>query len=174
MHAIRNFALLLGIAAAGLAMAAGKPVAKKNGNAHPERRTIAAVVAASPDFRTLGTVLASAGLTEGLGDSGPHTLFAPTNAAFARLPAGTLAELMKPENHDKLLAIMDYHLVPLVVDAKELSRLKAVPTVDGDPLTVTLDGKQVLVDNAHVAKTEIQATNGVIFTIDTLLMPDGR
>ena len=174
MRTIRNFVLLLGIAATGLAIAAGKPVAKKTGNEHTERQSIAAVVASNPDFKTLGTALTAAGLSEGLNASGSQTLFAPTEAAFAKLPAGALGELMKPENHDKLVAIMNYHLVPQTVEAKQLSKLTLVPTVNGDPLAVTHDGKQVMVDNARVVRADIRASNGVIHAIDTLLMPDGK
>jgi uncharacterized surface protein with fasciclin (FAS1) repeats len=174
MRVIRQIVLLLGIAAAGFALAAGKPAVKRPGNEHFERQTVAAVVASHPDFKTLGVTLVAAGLSEELNGDGPQTLFAPTEAAFAKLPAGTLDGLMKPENHDKLAAILRYHLVPQKVDAKQLAKLKFVPTVNGDPLTVTLDGKQVMVDNARVVKADIKASNGVIHAIDTLLMPDGK
>jgi uncharacterized surface protein with fasciclin (FAS1) repeats len=174
MRAIRNFVLLLGIAAAGFAIAAGKPVTRKVGGDHAIRQSIAAVIASNPDFKTLGVALTAAGLSEGLNGPDPQTLFAPTEAAFAKLPAGTLDGLMKPENHDKLAAILRYHLVPSRVEAKQLAKLKFVPTVNGDPLAVTLDGKQVLIDNARVVKADIKASNGVIHAIDTLLMPDGK
>jgi uncharacterized surface protein with fasciclin (FAS1) repeats len=174
MRVIRHFVLLLGIAAAGFAIAAGKPVAKKSGSEHVEQQSIAAIVASNPDFKTLGVALTAAGMSEDLNGGGPQTLFAPTEAAFAKLPAGTLDGLMKPANHDKLVAILRYHLVPSRVEAKQLAKLKFVPTVNGDPLAVTLDGKQVMVDNAHVVKPDIRASNGVIHAIDTLLMPDGK
>lgn len=174
MRVIRRFVLLLGIAAAGFAVAAGKPVAKKPGNQHLERQSIAAIVASSPDFKTLSAALTSAGLNEDLNASGPQTLFAPTEAAFAKLPAGTLDGLMKPENHDRLAAILRYHLVPSRVEAKQLAKLKFVPTVNGDPLAFTLDGKQLMLDNARVVKADIKASNGVIHAIETLLIPDGN
>ena len=174
MRVIRNFVLLLGIAAAGFAIAAGKPVAKKIGSEHVQSQSIAVIVAANPDFKTLGAALTAAGLSEGLDEPGPQTLFAPTEAAFAKLPPGALDELMKPENHDKLADILRYHLVPQTVEAKQLAKLTLLPTVNGDPLAVTHAGKQVMVDNARVLRADIGASNGVIHAIDTVLMPDGK
>ena len=174
MRVIRNFVLLLGIAAAGIAFAAGKPAARKIGGDHIGRQSIAAIAASNPDFKTLGVALTAAGLSEDLNGANMQTLFAPTEAAFAKLPAGTLDGLMKPESHDKLAAILRYHLVPSRVEAKQLAKLKFVPTVNGDPLAVTLNGKQVMVDNARVLKSDIKASNGVIHAIDTVLMPDGK
>ena len=174
MRVIRQFVLLLGIAAAGFAIAAGKHTPRKIGSEHAQPQSIAVIVASSPDFKTLSAALTAAGLNEDLNASGPRTLFAPTEAAFAKLPAGTLDGLMKPENHDKLTAILRYHLVPSRVEAKQLAKLKFVPTVNGDPLAVTLDGRQVMLDNARVVKADIKASNGVSHAIDTLLMPDGK
>ena len=179
MRVIRNFVLLLGIASAGLAIAAGKPAAKKIGSEHIERQSIAVMVASNPDFKTLGAALTTAGLSESLNGSGTqtrssYTLFAPTEAAFAQLPAGVLDDLMKPENHDKLVEILRYHLVPQMVEAKQLLKLTLVPTVNGDPLAVTHAGKQLMIDNARVVKADIKASNGVIHAIDTLLIPDGK
>lgn len=174
MSLIRNVVVLLGIAAAGFAIAAGKPLAKKTVHGHVERQSIAAIVASRPDFKTLGVALTAAGMSENLGGSGSQTLFAPNEAAFAKLPAGMLDGLMKPENHAKLTDILRYHLVPQKVEAKQLVKLKFVPTVNGDPLAITLDGKQLMIDNAHVVKPDIQASNGVIHAVDTVLMPDGK
>ena len=177
MRTIRNCILLLGCAVAGLAIAAGRHAPTKTSSEHSRPQSIAAIVASNPDFKTLGAALASAGLSEGLGDGASsespvsQTLFAPTEIAFAKLPAGTLDDLMKPENHDKLAAILRYHLVPQKVDAKQLAKLKFVPTVNGDPLAVTLDGRQVMIDGARVVKADIKASNGVIHAIDEVLAP---
>lgn len=170
MRVIRNFVLLLGLIAAGFAIA-GKPVAEKPGTG---RHSITAMLAANPDFKTLGAALAAAGLSEDLNEAGAQTLFAPTNAAFAKLPAGTLENLMQPANRARLADILRYHLVPETVEAKQLLKLTLVPTVYGEPLRVSHTGRQVMVGNARVLKTDIKASNGMIHAIDTVLMPDGR
>lgn len=179
MRMIRHFALCLGIAAAGFAIAAGKHAPEKIAGEHTRAQSIEAIVASSPDFKTLSAVLTAAGLGVHLNvdDSqtqDTYTLFAPTEAAFAKLPAGALDDLLKAQNHDKLVAILRYHLVPEVVEARQLGKLKFVPTLNGDPLTITPNGKQPMVDNARLLRTDIRASNGVIHAIDTLLMPDGK
>ena len=89
-------------------------------------------------------------------------------------PVVDLEDLMKPENHDKLVEILRYHLVPQMVEAKQLLKLTLVPTINGDPLAVTHAGKQLMIDNARVVKADIKASNGVIHAIDMLLIPDGK
>lgn len=173
MKGFRTVLLVLGIAMASLVFA-GKPIAGKANVEHAPRQSIAASVASNPNFKTLATALAAAGLREGLDAPGSRTLFAPTEAAFAKLPPGKLDEWMKPENHDQLVAILNYHLVPMKVEAKQLARLAIVPTVNGDPLVVAGQGKQVSVDGARLIKTDIQASNGVIHAIDNVLIPDGK
>ena len=105
--------------------------------------------------------------------SGPFTVFAPTDEAFAKLPKGTVEELLKPENKDKLKAILTYHVVSGKVMAADVVKLdgKEVKTVQGSPVVIKVDGGTVMVGNAKVTKTDIQTSNGVIHVIDTVLLP---
>ncbi|RPH88306.1 MAG: fasciclin domain-containing protein, partial [Desulfobacteraceae bacterium] len=102
---------------------------------------------------------------------GPFTVFAPTDEAFAKLPAGTLDTLLKPENKEKLKGILTYHVVPGKVMAKDVVTLKEAKTVNGQMLTIAAKDGKVMVDNAHVAKTDVVAGNGVIHVIDAVLLP---
>jgi uncharacterized surface protein with fasciclin (FAS1) repeats len=98
-------------------------------------------------------------------------VFAPTDEAFAKLPKGTVEDLLKPENKAKLTAILTYHVVPGKVMAADVVKVKDAKTVQGGSIKVSTMGGQVMVDNAHVVKTDIAASNGVIHVIDTVLMP---
>lgn len=127
---------------------------------------------AAGQFKTLATALEAAGLIDALKGPGPFTVFAPTDEAFAKLPAGTLETLLKPENKEKLKAVLLYHVVPGNVTADQVTKLngKSVKTLQGSSITVkTSHG--VRVDNAKVTQTDIKASNGVIHVIDTVLMP---
>jgi uncharacterized surface protein with fasciclin (FAS1) repeats len=124
-------------------------------------------------FKTLATALGAAGLVETLKGPGPFTVFAPTDAAFAKLPAGTVEGLLKPENKDQLVAILTYHVVPGRVMAADVVKLHEAKTVNGKMLTVaTKDGK-VMIDNATVTATDIAASNGVIHVVDSVILPPG-
>lgn len=122
-------------------------------------------------FTTLGKALEAAGLTETLKGKGPFTMFAPTDAAFAALPKGTLEDLLKPENREKLQQVLTYHVVPGKVMAKQVLTLKEAKTVEGDSLKVMQDNGGVMVNNANVVKTDIKTKNGVIHIIDRVLIP---
>jgi uncharacterized surface protein with fasciclin (FAS1) repeats len=127
---------------------------------------------AAGQFKTLAAALEAAGLIDALTGEGPFTVFAPTDEAFAKLPAGTVESLLKPENKEKLKAILLYHVVPGTVTAKEVMKLNGsmVKTLEGSSIKVaTMRGVQV--DDARVTKTDIRASNGVIHVIDTVLMP---
>jgi len=127
---------------------------------------------AAGQFKTLAAALEAAGLIEALTGEGPFTVFAPTDEAFAKLPAGTVESLLKPENKEKLKSILLYHVVPGNVTAKQVMKLngRAVKTLGGESVKVsTIHG--VTVDDARVTKTDIHASNGVIHVIDTVLMP---
>jgi uncharacterized surface protein with fasciclin (FAS1) repeats len=124
-------------------------------------------------FTILTKALEAAGLTETLKGKGPFTIFAPTDAAFQALPKGTLDELLKPENREKLQQVLTYHVVPGKVMAKQVLTLKEAKTVEGDALKVMKDNGGVMVNNANVVKTDIKSTNGVIHVIDRVLMPGG-
>jgi len=121
-------------------------------------------------FNTLVAAVKAAGLVDTLKGPGPFTVFAPTDEAFAKLPAGTVEELLKPENKSKLVAILTYHVVPGKVMAKDVLKLHEAKTVNGQELTVMAEMGSVMVNNAKV-KTDILCTNGVIHVIDTVVLP---
>jgi uncharacterized surface protein with fasciclin (FAS1) repeats len=122
-------------------------------------------------FTTLAKALGAAGLVDTLKGKGPFTVFAPTDAAFAKLPEGTVESLLKPENKDKLTAILTYHVVPGEVKAADVVKLDEAKTVNGAKVTVKTDGGTVMINDAKVTATDIGASNGVIHVIDTVILP---
>jgi uncharacterized surface protein with fasciclin (FAS1) repeats len=122
-------------------------------------------------FKTLAAALGAANLVTTLKGSGPFTVFAPTDAAFAKLPAGTVENLLKPENKDQLVAILTYHVVPGRVMAADVVKLKEAKTVNGKMLDIETKGEAVMVNDAKVTATDIGASNGVIHVIDTVILP---
>ena len=122
-------------------------------------------------FNTLAAALKAAGLVDTLKGTGPFTVFAPTDEAFAKLPAGTVENLLKPENREKLRAILTYHVVAGKVMAADVVKLTSAKTVQGSAVKIATAGGKVKVDNANVVKTDIGASNGVIHVIDTVIMP---
>jgi len=135
-----------------------------------ESKDIVAVASDSGKFKTLVAAIKAAGLVETLQGTGPFTVFAPTDKAFAKLPAGTVEDLLKPENKEKLVALLTYHVVPGKVMAADVKTMK-VKTVNGQELDVQVINRKVTVDKAKVTKTDIAASNGVIHIIDTVVMP---
>lgn len=145
--------------------------------------TIVDVASGNDDFSTLVTAVTAAGLGETLSGTGPFTVFAPNNAAFAKLPEGTLDTLTQPENKDQLTGILTYHVVPGKTDAATLiEAINAndgayeITTVNGASLTASLDGESVVLTDAAggkstVTATDVEASNGVIHVIDTVVMP---
>jgi uncharacterized surface protein with fasciclin (FAS1) repeats len=130
----------------------------------------------SKDHTTLVAAVKAAGLVETLSSKGPFTVFAPTNAAFGKLPAGTVDTLVKPENKAALTKILTYHVVPGKMNASSLTDGKKLTTVEGETLTVKLDGKKVwLIDakggTSAVTIADVNQSNGVIHVVDTVLMP---
>lgn len=123
-------------------------------------------------FNTLVTAVQAAGLVDTLKGDGPFTVFAPTDEAFAKLPAGTVDELLKPENRDQLVSLLTYHVVPGKIMSKDIAGKTAqVDSVQGSKLSVdATDG--VTVDNANVIAADIEASNGVIHVIDSVVMPN--
>ncbi len=137
---------------------------------HGKGKTVVDVAAGNPDFSTLVTAVKAAGLAETLSGDGPFTVFAPTNEAFAKLPAGTVENLLKPENKDQLVAVLTYHVVPGKVLAADVVKLSSAKTVNGKEVKIdTSNG--VMVDNATVTATDVDASNGVIHVIDTVILP---
>jgi uncharacterized surface protein with fasciclin (FAS1) repeats len=129
--------------------------------------------AVAAKFNTLVAAVKAADLVDTLKGAGPFTVFAPTDEAFAKLPKGTVEELLKPENKDKLKAILTYHVVSGKVMAADVEKLdgKEVNTVQGGPVAIKVGGGAVMVGNATVTKTDIETSNGVIHIIDTVLLP---
>jgi uncharacterized surface protein with fasciclin (FAS1) repeats len=137
----------------------------------PEAKDIVDTAAGADDFKTLVAAVTAAGLVETLKGDGPFTVFAPTDEAFAKLPAGTLDELLKPENKDKLAAILTYHVVPGKVLAADVVKLESAKTVQGGEVAIAVEGQAVKVAGANVTATDIGCTNGVIHVIDTVILP---
>jgi uncharacterized surface protein with fasciclin (FAS1) repeats len=126
---------------------------------------------AAGDFDTLATALKAADLVGALKGPGPFTVFAPTDAAFAKLPGGTLDSLLQPENKQKLASVLTYHVVPGKVMAADVVKLTTAKTVNGQSLSVNTGGGRVMVDKAMVIQTDIKCSNGVIHVIDTVMLP---
>jgi uncharacterized surface protein with fasciclin (FAS1) repeats len=130
--------------------------------------------AVAAKFQTLVAAVKAAGLVETLKGPGPFTVFAPTDEAFAKLPAGTLQDLLKPENKAKLQSILTYHVVPGKVLAKDVVKIDSAKTVEGNDIAIKTANGKVMVDNANVVKTDVQASNGVIHVIDSVIMPGSK
>ena len=128
---------------------------------------------AAGQFTTLAAALDAAGLVDTLKGPGPFTVFAPTDDAFAALPAGTVEDLLKPENKDKLVAILTYHVVPGRYPASRVVTLDEAATVQGGSVDIASADGGVTVDGAKVVTADVAASNGVIHVIDKVLMPDG-
>lgn len=126
---------------------------------------------AAGQFNTLAAALKAAGLVDTLKGAGPFTVFAPTDAAFAKLPAGTVEELLKPENKEKLIAVLTYHVVAGKAMAKDVASMSSAKTVNGKDVSLKVDGGKVLVNSATVVAADVNASNGVIHVIDTVLLP---
>lgn len=132
-------------------------------------KTIVEIASENKDFTTLVAAVKAAGLAETLSGKGPFTVFAPTNAAFAKLPAGTVESVLKDK--EKLTSILTYHVVAGKVLASDVVTLTSAKTVQGKDISIKVTDGKVMVNNANVVTTDIQASNGVIHVIDTVLMP---
>jgi uncharacterized surface protein with fasciclin (FAS1) repeats len=136
-----------------------------------ESKNIVDTAVAAGSFNTLAKALKAADLVATLEGPGPFTVFAPTDEAFAKLPAGTLDNLLKPENKDKLRRILTYHVVAGDVRAADAAKLRSVKAVSGDTMTLTFRDGEVHVDDAAVTKADIAASNSVIHVIDSVILP---
>ncbi len=123
-------------------------------------------------FNTLVKAVQAAGLVDALKGDGPFTVFAPTDEAFAKVPAETLAALLKPENKAQLQAVLTYHVVSGKVMAADVVKLTEAKTLNGQSAQVMVHSGSVMVDNANVVKTDIEASNGVIHVIDAVILPN--
>lgn len=155
------------IIATAFAAALAMPI---NNASAAEAKTIVGVAAGAGQFNTLVAAVKAAGLVDTLNGAGPFTVFAPTDEAFAKLPAGTLDTLLKPENKEKLTAILTYHVLAGKVMAADVKTM-AAKTVNGKEAAIKVDGGKVTIGAATVVKTDIAASNGVIHVIDTVLIP---
>jgi uncharacterized surface protein with fasciclin (FAS1) repeats len=180
-----NIKLMLSVGLIGLGLVSCMPKATAPAETKPAATTAAAPAMAAPmldivdtaagnkDFSTLVAAVQAAGLVETLKSKGPFTVFAPTNAAFAKLPAGTVESLLKPENKATLVKILTYHVVSGKVLAADVVKLngKMVKTVQGSDVSIAVADGKVKVNDSNVVATDIETSNGVIHVIDTVLLP---
>ena len=143
----------------------------KCGKGKTHKHDIVDTAVEAGSFKMLAAALTAADLVETLKGKGRFTVFAPTDEAFAKLPEGTVAELLKPENKDKLVRILTYHVVAGKVMAADVVKLKKAKTVQGSNVRIKVKGGKVKVNDANVVKTDIDCTNGVIHVIDAVIMP---
>jgi len=138
---------------------------------HGMHKDIVDVASENGSFTTLIAAVKAAGLVDTLKGKGPFTVFAPTDEAFAKLPEGTVEMLLKPENKDKLVAVLTYHVVPGKVTASDAMKIDSAKTVQGQPVMVKVVDSKVMINNAQVVTADVEASNGVIHAVDTVLMP---
>lgn len=160
-----KFAHKTAIAAATLGLVLGAQ------SAAAAEKDIIATAAAAGQFKTLATALQAAGLVETLRGPGPFTVFAPTDAAFAKLPPGTVENLLKPENRDQLSSILTYHVVPGQLPAAEVVKYDKAKTANGKTVTIRTTTSGVMVNDAMVTAADVGASNGVIHVIDKVILP---
>lgn len=153
-----------------LALALSTSVLAMPAFADGHSKDIVDTAVAAGSFTTLVAAVQAAGLVDTLKGEGPFTVFAPTDAAFAALPAGTVENLLKPENKDQLVAVLTYHVIPGKVMSTDLSEGLKAATVQGGEVTITLDGG-AKVDGAVISAADIAASNGVIHVIDSVILP---
>ena len=143
-------------------------------NAHDhgmKKKDIVDTAVEAGSFNTLAAALTAAGLVDTLKGEGPFTVFAPTDEAFAKLPEGSVENLLKPENKDQLVAVLTYHVVAGKVMAADVVKLDSATTVNGADVMIKASDEGVMVDGASVVTTDIKASNGVIHVIDTVILP---
>ena len=153
------------------AMMASPALAQDAAYAKGTEMDIVEVAVSAGSFETLVAAVKAAGLVDVLRGDGPFTVFAPTDEAFAALPDGTVEELLKPENKEKLIAILTYHVVPGKVTAAKVVKLSEATTIQGQKVSIQTSDEGVMIDGARVLKTDIAASNGVIHVIDSVILP---
>ncbi|NNE08694.1 MAG: fasciclin domain-containing protein [Gemmatimonadetes bacterium] len=146
--------------------------ASKADYSNHEAASIVETAVSAGSFKTLTAALQAADLVGALSGDGPFTVFAPTDEAFAKLPAGTVETLLKPENRDKLISILTYHVIPTQLDAAHVLQANGAATLNGGIVAFDVEKGSVKVDNASVVQTDIACSNGVINVIDTVLIPN--
>ncbi|MFO0555729.1 MAG: fasciclin domain-containing protein [Polyangiaceae bacterium] len=171
-----SLAAVLALSAAttmGCASSEKKESATGNDAKETEKKDIVDTAAGAGKFNTLVAAIKAAGLVDTLKGKGPFTVFAPTDEAFAKLPAGTVDNLLKPENKDKLIAVLTYHVVAGKVMASDVAGMdgKTAKTVQGGDIKISASGGNVQINDAKVVTTDIECENGVIHVIDTVILP---
>ena len=162
---------LAGIFAVALLVAGIAVFGNNKAFADNHEKDIVDTAVAAGSFNTLAAALGAAGLVDTLKGEGPFTVFAPTDEAFAKLPEGTVEELLKPENKAKLQSILTYHVVAGKVGSGEVVKLDSAKTVNGKEAKISVSDGKVMIDSAQVIKTDIKASNGIIHVIDSVILP---
>jgi uncharacterized surface protein with fasciclin (FAS1) repeats len=160
----KSLTVVFGIAALALVISSGISARADN-----HKKDIVDTAVSAGSFNTLVKAVQAAGLVETLKGEGPFTVFAPTDDAFAKLPAGTLESLLNDKT--KLTAILTYHVVPGKVMAADVMNLKSAKTVQGQEVRISANGSGVMIDDAKVIKADIETSNGVIHVIDSVILP---
>jgi uncharacterized surface protein with fasciclin (FAS1) repeats len=161
-----KFTVMLSIVTASLFFISGCTT-----NNYEMKKDIVDVAIENGSFNTLVTAVKAAGLVDTLKGDGPFTVFAPTDEAFAKLPEGTVEMLLKPENKEKLVAVLTYHVVAGKVMAEDVVKLESATTVQGQKVMVTVRYGNVMINNTNVIIADVEASNGIIHVIDTVLLP---
>lgn len=164
--------MMIGRICAGLAVVVGLTLSSVTARAEekPAKDVVATAVEAGK-FKTLVAAVQAAGLVETLQGKGPFTVFAPTDEAFAKLPAGTVENLLKPENKDQLVAVLKYHVVAGRVTSAELLKAKEAKSLQGGVLKASVDQGKAKVNTSNIVAVDIGTSNGVIHVIDSVLLP---
>ena len=165
---IRTLTAVLALTVAAPAFAENPMV---GGAAMYENKNIVENAVNSADHTTLVAAVKAAGLVDTLSGAGPFTVFAPTNEAFAKLPAGTVENLLKPENKDQLVKVLTYHVISGKVMAADVVKLTSAKTVEGADVAIDASGGKVMINDAQVVQADVAASNGVIHVIDKVILP---
>jgi uncharacterized surface protein with fasciclin (FAS1) repeats len=163
--------MLAGALAASLPFAHAGDHGEKHSHHEEAQKDIVETAVAAGSFNTLAAALGAADLVDALKGDGPFTVFAPTDEAFAKLPAGTVESLLKPENKDQLINILTYHVVPAEVPAATALKLDEAEALNGDTIALTRRDGDLFLNDSKVIKTDITTANGIIHVIDTVLLP---
>lgn len=163
---------LFGLVALVAIIAFAAPASGQYMSSHSHEKDIVETAVSAGTFQTLVAAVRAAGLVETLQGEGPFTVFAPTDEAFAKLPAGTVEELLKEENREQLISILTYHVVPGKLLAEEVLQLKGAETAQGQSVRFSLRDGGAYIDDARIIRTDIEASNGVIHVIDSVILPE--
>lgn len=159
------------MAFAAAALIAMAPIANQTNDTDHNHHNIVEVASDTDNLSTLVAAVQAAGLVETLSGEGPFTVFAPTNAAFEALPEGTVESLLQPENRDQLVKILTYHVVAGEVMSTDLSDGMMAETVEGSQITISISDGGVSINDANVVAADVEASNGVVHVIDSVIMP---